>query len=362
MNWPLVRMLSAGAIFGAAVAARGDFPVSVTQPAPQPPPPATGSLANTAETARIYTIDELKAALRDQQYRTILQQVSRIQPNKRLLAEYNPYDLTMLKAEAYVGLRMNTQAIDSFTQAARIAPDAKAQAVPMATALLVKRSQNLLYTVKHPAPLAAGVAPKPGTQSLDLTRLEQRPDALAALYADELFEVRSNITAAERGTALPPIAQAGKRLDDLALLELAATGQNTNATRERTTLATHARDLIKVSLDRMGPMVATISKNAEHFVELDYPVTDAKGRVITYERHYRKRGLLNNEPQIIQDIKTSADKIETAMGELGTLLQQNAEFFAAITADARKISVQANTLLQTDYSAIDPPGSPNSRR
>jgi len=325
--------------------------------------PATHEPAGpaTAEANKIFTMDELKSAFDEQQYRVVLQQINRIQPNKKILPDYGAYNLDMLKAESCLRLRMNSQALDAFAMAGKDAPNRPAAALASATALLLKRSTNLQYTPRHAVLAGPGSTAASGTAhsaAFDLTIAAPRPAALNALLGDEQSDVKAKSGAVEKGSSLLPIAALAKTLEDLEVLELAATGATEYVTQERTLLAGVAEKLMKASLAQMTISVHAIQGNAEKFVEFWLPVLDGSGRT---EKHYKKRGLANTDMQQLRTIKGNAEMIPPAAKELAGHLHQEATVFEKITEDAQKLAAEAGDVLNADYTEIDPPGSPFNR-
>jgi hypothetical protein len=336
MKLSLILCTVGAVVLGGFCTARADSPTTAPAVAPNQP----------------LTMDDLKAQFQAQKYRDLLQQISKLQSNKKAMSNFNAYDLDLLKAETYLRLRMNVQAIDTLTLAGRDAPDPIAKATAAATAMLIKRSSNLIYTPRHQVQANPADTAKPKA-TYDLSNMEQRPDALTALFNDERVELVPRLIGAEKSAALPPIAAVAKPLADLSTLELAATGKDGFVTQERNTLASRAADLMQATLDQMAARVTTIRTNAEKIVSMDLPVVQ-NGKVVATQKQYGKRGLGQGDGDTLRAIKTNADKIDPAAHELADRLQTKPTDFSKVIAAARQLSIDADKVLNTDYTGLSP--------
>jgi hypothetical protein len=307
-------------------------------------PPTTAAAIDPSQSI---TMDDLKAQFLNKNYRPLLQQISRLQTNKKAMSDFDPFEVAMLKAQTYLCLRMTSQALDTFAFAGNLTSDPASRASAAAAAMLVKRSASLVYTPKHPVSPGGDAAAHPKI-TYNLTDLQQRPDALAALFNDERVELTPRLIAAEKSPTLPPIAALGKPLAELQTLELAATGNDAYVAQERRTISARALELMRHATDQMTQRVAAIRSSAETIVEIDAPVVQ-NGRVVGSQLGYSARGLAQGEPEELRSIKTNADKINAAAHELSALLRTKPDEFDKIRTAARQISTDADSILNTDY-------------
>ena len=101
----------------------------------------------------------------------------------------------------------------------------------------------------------------------------------------------------------------------------------------------------------MDDRIAAIKRNANNRVERDTP-TYANGRQTGVQRNYYLRGLSTADIQNLDDMKTTASEIPPASQDLATGLHQEADMFAKVVTLARKISTDANDVLNANYGRV----------
>src|SRR6185369_11837898 len=99
-------------------------------------------------------------------------------------------------------MKQNAPAAEAFTSAAKETTDAKEVGLCNATALLIKRSQNGMYTPKQPTTKpAAGSKPAP----IDITQPDARKEAMLALFNDESKAGLAKVDSLKKQKSLKPV-------------------------------------------------------------------------------------------------------------------------------------------------------------
>ena len=311
--------------------------------------------APTIDPATFLPMPELRKYYDDKQYLLVSQQIGKIQGNKRILEQYNLFDLLVLKAESLFRTgRYNQGAIDAMNQAAKENKDNAKSAECYATALLFKRSiAGLKYQPKTKDPAAAGSLTGQPTAlaPIDLTDMAQRKAALQALYLDERTAADAIVKPASLGTSLLPIANAAKSLVDLRTLELAATNSTLKTEAVSHDLAAHAATLMTSAIDKGASQVTALERTANILDTYSQPILDpTTGKVIGQQPMQRKRGLSRGDLDDLTAIARDADRIVVAIKELTDMLHVAGTEFTAVTPKATKLAADARSVANADYS------------
>jgi hypothetical protein len=287
--------------------------------------------------------DEIRKALDDGQPREALQKVSKALALKGAAAgQYDKHELLRLKGEAHLKLKDVSAASAAFAAAAKETEDDAARAEDKATEIVIKRSRNLTFTPK---------AAKKGARAepIDISVPETRKAAFAALLEEEKAEAAPALKAAKGAKTLPPIVEALKRIADLRMLELAATGADAAADETTQALSDQALKLMSDAVEDMAALVKDVDASANELVPIAVPGRGAGGRTATLEPSVRRRGL--NTPDM-QDLKrTIADlkKLVPMARELAEVLGDAGKGFAKVAEDGAAVGNKAHEVLTTDY-------------
>ena len=258
------------------------------------PPPAPAPAADQPPTPQT-----VRAALDGGDASDALRQIS------RLLAVRGPaargldrYELFTLKAEAHLRLKANDAAAQAFAQAAEHTDDAEKAAVARASAQLVRRSRNGVYTTRH----VIKRRPNP-PEPIDIVSVESRKIALQSMLVDELAELAPRFRAAKVARSLPPALTTMKAARELAALELAANGSSDQANGIVEGLKQSSKELLTRALERTTKRVDQITEMANDPERVRQVIPNPFGgfEVAIAER---RRGL---KRQDIGDLKALAD-------------------------------------------------------
>jgi hypothetical protein len=302
---------------------------------------ATGRAAVAQPADALPTFDEVQALYDKGEYNETLKQLSRLLALKGKAAEgMDRYGLLMLRAESHLRLKANSGATAALAEAAKVAPDDEAAAKARALAILVKRSKNLQYTPKVSAGGKAGSGP------IDITDVERRPDAFAALYTGERAAMKPKLTAADKAKNLPPIAAAMKAAASLRDLELAATGKDDDTADALDHLVKRAHKLMAKGLDEAAKRTEAISERANQLVEYTYR-TNGGGT----ETRTRRRGLGNGESRELKDILETCRKVHASCDDLvkGFAQEDDADQFADLKEQAEDVGLRARDVMTENY-------------
>jgi hypothetical protein len=311
---------------------------ATTRPAASQPSEAALNPASNPAAA----VDEAKAAFERADYPETLRILGRVLALKGRVAEgLDRYELLMIRADAQLHTKAQANALQALDEAAKIAKtaqDEKRLADARALALLVRRSKQLQFVPK------ASVAGKPkGTPTpaaFDIADPKQRPDALAALYAEEKVTAKPKVVAAEKAKSLPPVAAALKAVVPLRDLEIAATGGDGETKETVKQLVDRVHTLMAKSLDDMTKRVVRITDHANELVTV-YLVTG-------YPTSHR-RGLNSEDRTELKGIIDTCKQIVTSCDEL-TQGYDAGKPFEDLEDQAKDTAGRANDTLKEEYS------------
>ena len=298
------------------------------RPAAEPPP----------------SVEEIKQLSSDGKHREALQKLSRALALKGdAAAAYDRHELLRLKAEAHLNIKDTAAAASAFAAAAKEAPDDAARAADKAAELVVKRSKNLQFT---PRPAKKGGKAEP----IDIADPESRKAAYAALLEEEKAAAGPMLKSAAKAKSLPPIAEGLKRVGDLRMLELAATGADAEAAALVEDLSGRAHKLMDDAVQDMAKLVEAIETSANEMqrtaVAGHSPVN---GRTMLYPSA-RRRGLTSRDAQDLKRIIGDMKKLVPTARELAEALgEDNGKQFETVADDGETVGNKAHQVLTTDY-------------
>jgi hypothetical protein len=306
-------------------------PAATTQSSEAALNPASNPLA---------AVDEAKAAFERGDYPETLRIVGRVLALKGRAAEgIDRYEVLMLRADAQLHTKAQANALQALDEAAKLAvatEDDKRAADARALAVLVRRSRQMHFTPK--------VSPQGKTRGpinpIDIADPKQRPDALAALYAEEKVLVKSKVVAAEKARTLPPVATALKVVLPLRDLELAANGGDSETRETIKQLVDRVHTLMAKSLDDMTKRVIHISQRASELINVPL----ANGGFLS-----QRRGLDRQDKTELQNVIETCKQIVTSCGELTEQFDAGKPF-EDLEDQARDTAERADDALKEDYS------------
>jgi hypothetical protein len=313
-------------------------------PRPATSRPATTQLSEAALNAAanpVAAVDEAKAAFERGDYPETLRILGRVLALKGRAAEgLDRYDLLMLRANAQLHTKAQANALQALDEAAKLAAaarDDKRAAESRALAILVRRSKQLQFTPKAPLD---GNKSKGGKTAIDVADPKRRPDAFAALYAEEKTVVKPKVVAAERARTLPPVAAALKAVLPLRDLELAANGGEAETRETVKQLIDHVHTLMAKSLDDMTKRVTRISQHASELITLPLAgggfTTQRRG--IDHEDKTELQGIVDTCKQIVNSCKELAEQFDAGKP------------FEDLEDQARDTAERASDTLKEDYA------------
>ena len=301
-------------------------------------PSIVTTLSRAADPSQPAAMEDIKKLYDDQKYGDVLREIARalaLRDDAMRARGYDRFELLRLRAEANLRLKQNPAASDAFAAAARQieSSDADRAAKLRAVAMLVKRAKGTTY-VPRTGPGKAKPDP------IDLLDEDSRKRAIDALYEDEAADVMARVNSLRKSNTLPAIAEASKRLKDLADLERASRGSDEETRGRLLKLGEDARQLVTVSLRKMDTRVDQIQREANELYQV------AQGNI------YRKRGIASNQRGELQGIMDTAQRIDGALTEMSDALATEADFFKSAHDDATKVSDHARNVMNEDYSGI----------
>jgi hypothetical protein len=282
------------------------------------------------------TLPDMQADFDAGKYPECLQKIAKvINLGGAAAANYDRYALWTLKGETLLQQKNVPDAADAFTGARKAAKERKDAALSGATAALIKKSDALQYT------------PKTGTDKTPIPVVDKtkRTAAITALFNDELAPVQARQKELLKSPALPPIATFAPTLDQLSLLELAATGADDQTKTMKKDLADHVTKSINAVLVKNAADVDKIKASANQTYDLR--ITNPTTKVITTERH--KQGLMGNDRSVLDAIIATSDKLHPMCATLTDALGAD---FKADLVEADSIKKKAQDVENANYSGV----------
>jgi hypothetical protein len=314
------------------------------------------SAVRAAEADSLPTTAELRKMYDDGQYQPLLAKLPRVLALKgQAAAKYDQVDLHLLKADTFVQLKQQAQAITATNEAVKAITDqtpAETAAKARAQNLLFKQSPGLTYTPK------ADKTQKP----VPLADLGQRKSAYKALLADMQADVTGKIKAAQGAKALPPIITAVQSLSDMGTVETVATGSNTATEKAADDLAGGAKKLLTDAVARMTASVVDIDAKAKEMIPFgvrDNVVNtgergpDGKQRQINVpEQTMRMRGLNNAQRDTLREVADTCYRVITVCRSFEQVSKVHSPGFQDIETRALKAATEAHSTLNADYTGL----------
>lgn len=289
------------------------------------------------------SIDDIRQLVSDGKHREALQKLSRVLALKgSAAAQYDRHELLRLKAESHLNIKDSAAAASAFAAAAKEAPDDAARAQDKASELVVKRSKNLQFT---PRPAKKGGKTGP----IDITTMEARKEAFAALLEEEKAAAGPALKKARDARSLPPIVDGLKKVGELRMLELAATGADAEATKLIEDLAGQAHKLMDQAVQDMTSLVNDIEQSANDVQPVAVPARSPGGRGPILYQSAKRRGLTTRDTQDLKRTINDLRKLVPMARELVQSLGEAGKQFEKIADDGEAIGNQAQKVLTTDY-------------
>lgn len=322
---------------------------------------ASSVAAAAAEPEALATQQDLHKLFEAGQYQPLLQKLTRVlQLKGNAAAAYDRVDLYVLRGEAFLQLKQQSRAMESFQLAAKelnTPSDPKAPArdaklaeeqrrAVRAITLLASRSTSFQYVPKTRAVAAPG-APAAPTAPISILDLTQRKAAYQALLTDVKAELAPKAKSATAGKTLVPVVDLVRQLGDLRAVEQAATGATTDTDKLLDELADHARGLMADEVDRLDKRTDRISTVANEHI----PIIDLSPSYNSGTR-FKLKGL---EVQDQKDLKEAIDtcgKIAAVAHDFADVGSASTAPFQKIQKDADKAGDKARDVLNTDYNKI----------
>lgn len=193
--------------------------------------------------------DELKQLFDAGKFKELLPKLSKALAVKGSdAAQYDKYQLLIMKGEASLQTHAKQAAADAFKQAAAAAAKPEDAAIALGTAELIRQSNGTLkYLPKTKTSKDEKLEP------IDIVDAASRKLALGALETDMAAKIKIKVDAAVAGTSLPQILTVVKDKDlaDLKNVEMAAGGSTPDSTQMIGDLGARASSLMDTELDTM---------------------------------------------------------------------------------------------------------------
>jgi hypothetical protein len=294
------------------------------QPAPRPAgavPPAP-------------TTQQLQESLDAKQYAQVLKDSQRMLALKGPAAkEFSKSDVLMLRAEAYVRLKQQSQAIDAYKQATKETDDPTKAGLPKAMVKLIGQSKAFMYTPKPSSDPTKPSAP------LDISDPAQRKIALKALFDDEWKPTQTKIDALKRQgtTQLPPILEAAQLAGEMRGLELAATGKDAQTSTALSDLTDSAAKLMTEYIDRQTRNVDDIDHDANR------PQSNSANDTT-------RMGVTAVQAKDLKMIISNCEKLTVAAELVANSAGAKANDFRIISDRSTTLGKKATDVLNADYN------------
>lgn len=289
------------------------------------------------------SIDDIRQLVSDGKHREALQKLSRVLALKGDAAgQYDRHELLRLKAESHLNIKDTAAAASAFAAAAKEAPDDAARAQDKASELVVKRSKNLQFTPK-PAKKGGKTGP------FDITTMESRKEAFAALLEEEKAAAGPALKNAKAAKSLPPIVDGLKKVGDLRMLELAATGADAEATKLIEGLAGQAHKLMDQAVQDMTSLVNDVERSANDVQPVAVPARGPGGRGSILYQSAKRRGLTTRDTQDLKRTIADLEKLVPIARDLAESVGEAGKQFEKVADDGETVGNQAQKVLTTDY-------------
>jgi hypothetical protein len=283
-------------------------------------------------------MDQLIDLLTQQKYQDLLKGVTKALALRGAASQpYNRADLLMLRGEAYLHLKQNAQAAESFAQAAKVADDPEKKSIAQATEVLIKRSKPTGYL---PRTASTQPAVKQGTP-LPIMDKEQRRIAFSALLDDELTTASPKVKAAANGNSLLPVIEACRSMIDLRAIEIAAGAGDAKTKSISERLGQRAHTLIDGALKSMNTRVEQVwgSASTTYYTE---------GQKTLRTHVYGMKGMTSVESGDVKNVIATCEKIIPVANDLSTVT--GGTELSADATEAQRLLKRAHEVLEYDYN------------
>jgi hypothetical protein len=246
---------------------------------------------------------------------------------------YDQYDLLTLKGETLLRMKIDSEAADSFRDAAKVAKSPEQASLARATELLLRRSHNEAYSPKQHDSKSPSTMP---ASPISVINVNSRKRGFDALFTDELADKTHDINAAKKATALPPIVAVAGTLSNLHDLEQAGSGKRDKTAELSKSVGDRARELIKGATAQLSAQIDAMEKSGNQ----GQSGAAEKGS----HRHSSKRAMSSADVQALHDIAATCDQIVAASNQLGKALGTDGGDFASTTQAANEVKKRAEEL------------------
>ena len=254
----------------------------------------------------------------------------------------DPYQLWMLKAEAYIGIRSTDSAISSFQAAAKATDDVGELASANANIHLLHNSNPVTYVPKTAPPGQPKPAPIP------LADRDQRKAAFAALLNDLLSALKPAVAAAAKSSALPTLYPVLQQLADMKQLDQLVNGNDDKTAKISAALLDHAHNLIASALKEMWARVNDIDQHAGQTTTIPQAAIQPNG-LVGQQTAVIKNGLTSDNKTELRNIIDTCSKIHQVAGTFESLAAADKDKdWAAVLNDASRVSGRAGDVLNTN--------------
>jgi hypothetical protein len=286
------------------------------------------------------TTDEIRQMLADKQYRRVLREVARVSALKgEDAAAYDKGQLLLLRGEAQLGLRIQPGAAKSFRDAADTATRDEDRATARALAMLLSKSEDLVYTPKTGEATGRGI---------DI--IADRKAALAALLADEFAAVEPKAQDAQGAKSIADVLEAAKAAAPVGQLELAVTGSRKRVDEMMNGFATQIATLLDQTLLDLDRQADNIEQSAQTMMAI--PPEALGGRQDPKFVKAKKRGLAPGDQGALRWIMDNCREVVSRNRDVALELVADPDRFRSASDFAIRLSARAGAILRADYSGI----------
>jgi hypothetical protein len=285
------------------------------------------------------TQDELKQLFDAGNYKDLLPKLSKALAVKGPdAAQYDKYQLLIMKGEASLQTHSKQAASDAFKQAGAAATKPEDAANALGTAELIRQANGALKYVPKAKP-AKGEKP----EAIDIVDASSRKLALSALETDMAAKVKPRVDAAVAGNSLPNIMTMvmDKDLVDLKNVELAASGATPDTTQMVGDLGAHASSLMDGALDKMVDEIKSDVEAVNKRNGTNEPTRAGAGNAaMTVNQFLQDMNSINTNAKAISDYATSMKGMFGDGTDLKPVLEKSAEVQKAATQyihEAKKV-------------------------
>jgi hypothetical protein len=271
---------------------------------------------------------ELHKLFDDGQYQPLLAKLAKVQPLNGVMGKpYDKVDLAILKTNTFIAMKQPAPALRAIAEGVKLItnqtdPTETAQARALQS--LLNCSSKLAYT---PKATKAGQSSQP--IGLDLAT---RDAAYKALLLDLQLDASNKADAAKSSNALPPIAAAIAKLNELTPLQTVVGESDKETQKTIDDLAGQAVSLMNDAIKPMAERAKAIKEEAHRDIATD--LRDENGFI--RKTLHRTRGLYDTEATELRNIIATCGKIQSAARDFSQATKRRVEDFknVSVAADA----------------------------